>query len=501
MYHMRLARPGDYLAIYKICMQPDVIEWMSFQKMNLDEFKAFFEKIVQDSEIYVAFDDDTDQVVAIRQVSFRKEPQKQHCIVFQSWGENIDYALSGDESQLYDYCIASAIKNKPEITRIEFTQSYGNDMAYQEACAKGFKVEASQPEWLSREENGGVYNLPERFFFMLLDKSIPEHIVNQGMQFTERLPPLMAYNYKKIRVVYDNGKYNCYNKKGILLGVCTLYPGQGSIKHILFISIDLANNADTELMMVCLRDIIMREKNKGIKKIELTSYDKRMLNILQKLGFYCRGEKKASIKIGNDYFNEVCADFSFFDIEDAKKILPTVKNSRKYGVNEIEQALEKCQAAIKFHLTETRSIGTYGATYLSNLAFQITRENLSNYELYSSYQAPWYTTILIDTLPKEIKLSLKNLINLVQDKPLFPMQETSFMSDIGWPMIKFIGWFFPALILASWVLNIIVPVLKENLMWWGWLLIGWIAGNYFAKKEMYHMNKSKTDDDNVDKDD
>jgi hypothetical protein len=136
------------------------------------------------------------------------------------------------------------------------------------------------------------------------------------------------------------------------------------------------------------------------KKVEIFTSSQQTLEIFSKLGFHCRGEKIASRKVGNDYFNEVGVDLSFFNINDAKRMLTTINNADLYQLKRVSSVLEVCEKAIQQEYDD-KQIDQYTKIYLENMAFQIAREGMSEVRLYSKENAPWVA--LICALPDKLR--------------------------------------------------------------------------------------------------
>jgi hypothetical protein len=145
---------------------------------------------------------------------------------------------------------------------------------------------------------------------------------------------------------------------------------------------------------------------KQYKRVEIFTSSQQTLDILSKLGFHCRGEKIASRKVGDDYFNEVGVDLSFFNINDAKQMLATIDNADFYQLKRVSSALEDCEKAIRQEY-EDKQIDQYTKIYLENMAFQIAREGMSEVRLYSKENAPWVA--LINALPEKLKVFFTSL--------------------------------------------------------------------------------------------
>ena len=141
--------------------------------------------------------------------------------------------------------------------------------------------------------------------------------------------------------------------------------------------------------------------------------DKNLAELVEIMGFYCRGKKTGSRKIDNQYYDEIGVELSFFNINDAKELLKiSVKD--EYQNLRVTSALDKCREGIHSALTE-KCIDQYTALYIENMAFQMIREGLGEIAIHCYGQKdkdaqPWYA--LIQELPASLKEDFLHLDKL-----------------------------------------------------------------------------------------
>ena len=146
------------------------------------------------------------------------------------------------------------------------------------------------------------------------------------------------------------------------------------------------------------------------KKIEIYIADNDCAQLVESLGFHCRGKKKGSCERNGSYYDEIGVDLSFFNIEDAKELL-NLSVTDNYQIARVSSALNQCQTVISNALSENE-IDQYAELYLENMAFQMVREGLGElairrYGHMHQEPAPWSSLI------QELQGSLKEkFINL-----------------------------------------------------------------------------------------
>lgn len=165
-------------------------------------------------------------------------------------------------------------------------------------------------------------------------------------------------------------------------------------------------------MEVCLRKLFC-DAAQQCKNIDIFIADKDAAKLVETLGFHCRGKKIGSCKIGDDYYDEIGVDLSFFNIEDAKKLF-TLYVSDTYTMAQLSSALTRCQTDIQVALA-AKQIDQYAALYLENMAFQMVREGVGEkairrYGLADQAPQPW--NALIQKLPGNLLESFIHLDNL-----------------------------------------------------------------------------------------
>ncbi|OGT36429.1 MAG: hypothetical protein A3F11_06390 [Gammaproteobacteria bacterium RIFCSPHIGHO2_12_FULL_37_14] len=391
---LRRATPDDFDALYEIWMQDHINPFMSFEQMPKNEFRPIFDQLFKASDIYVI--EDAGQVVAARRIIFDSDDHA-HTAYFASFGVHKDHLRKGYGELFYNVFIDLIRSKRPDITRIELTQETDNDPALRLANKMGFKVEAAFPDWLPRTTgtHKDKWYIAERFHALLLDQKI------ETKSALDKLPPelpLLTVNSSKLKLEIKDKKANGYQDEK-LQATCSFSSGVRRYAHIEFWTVQLEPGCDPKAVQAFLRELAVVAAQKH-KKIEILTSDQHTLDVLSKLGFHCRGEKIASRKVGNDYFNEVGVDLGFFNIDDAKQMLTTIKDADGYQLIRVSSSLESCKKAIQQEF-ESKQIDQYAKLFLENMAFQMTREGMGETRLYNQSNAPW--PALIDALPEKLK--------------------------------------------------------------------------------------------------
>jgi len=410
---MRRATQDDFDSLYEIWMQDHINPFMSFEQMPKDEFRPIFNQMFNDSEIYVI--EDAGTVVAARRMSFCTD-EHAHTAEFASFGVHQDHLRKGYGELFYQLFIDLIQTQKKEISRIEISQETDNEPALRLANKMGFTIEATFPDWLPRAtgKHNNKWYTGERFCSLLLNPEILKTIKSNINQFVPELPVLRLRD-NRITIEINDNKANGY-LDGKLQATCSLSTGVRRYAHIQFWTVQLEAGCDAIAVQAFLRQLAVIVSSHH-KKIEILTSDQNTLDVLAKMGFHCRGEKIAARKVGDDYYNEVCVDLSFFDIEDAKKMLACANHADSYLTTRISFTLNLCKSAIQQEL-EDHGIDQYAKLYLENLAFQMTREGMGETRMYTQSNAPWLA--LIESLPLTLKPAFMTLglLTKVVDKDL-----------------------------------------------------------------------------------
>lgn len=378
MPSIRKATDSDYEAIWEIWMQDHIIQWMSFPPQTKEEFINHYKRLENTSNIYVLVNDE-EKVVGVRRIKFGNGPYK-HTAEYCSMGIHKDYLGKGYAKLFYEEF--EKIAKKEGIVRIQLTQSGGNNAAFHLADTHGFSEEAVFPDWLKRSKNEGDYYLIERYIYHIIDDNVAQ-LANESSslkeQYQESFPNLIEDENNSINYKREDNKFFAYYKDKLLFTV-GLESDTSVIQHIGFLSIDLhPENYQIEAASIALRKIlqaIMQEQR--VKKLELFTPNEEIAKLCQKIGFFVRGEKKASYLEEDNgkktYKNELGFEYSFLNVKDAKKFIKChISNEDK--INKIEEALINCQKTIKF-LKKSGKCDELGANYLENPAYQMIRDEI-----------------------------------------------------------------------------------------------------------------------------
>ena len=329
----------------------------------------------------------------------------------------------------YELFLERIKQEKTEVTHIEQSQETDNGPALHLANKMEFKVEATFPDWLPRRTGDETYTrkwfIGERF----LSRLEPE-IEKQSIpliSFTPQLPLLTVDRSlsKAIELKKVDEKIYCYNDNK-LIATCSLDAGVRRYAHIQFWDIQPEPDCDSTLLQNFLRELAVLASQE-YKKVEIFVSNQEVLNATAVLGFHYRGQKVASRKVGNTYYNEAGVDLSFFNIKDTKEMLSTLEKKDGYQLAKVSSVLTNCEKSIE-KIFENGQIDLYGKLYLENLAFQMTRESLGETRLYSEETAPFNK--LIAGLPDMLKTDFISLANLVNPKWV-PAEQIASLSTLN----------------------------------------------------------------------
>lgn len=276
-----------------------------------------------------------------------------------------------------------------------------------------FKIFGVFPEWQPRltgtEEYVNKWLVAERFLERILDKQILEKTKNSPV-FSPILPQLKC-PLKEIELTQQGNAIRC-RYAGHEVGQCKMDSGVRRFSHIQFWSINLTDGCDMNVAEQFVRHLVLDSK-KQFKKVEIFSSDEKVIALLEKVGFHYRGTKTVGQFVNNKYYNQTGADFGFYTIDDAHKVLKYSKLPIPTG---LDDTLIECKASINKALNSEK-IDSFAECYLENMVFQMVREVHSE-PLYCEANAPW--AHLIDALPDncaEIKACFNQLANDLGMKP------------------------------------------------------------------------------------
>ncbi len=402
---VREARLEDFDSIYEIWMQDHINPFMSFEKMSTGKFRDIYKTLFDSSHIYVLEEDN--KVVAVQRIVYGSGLNA-HTAYFCSFGVHKDYLRKGYGQLFYDKFLILLSKN-PHISRVELTQETDNSSKALYLAEKNkFTSCGTFPEWQPRltgpQEYINKWPVAERIF----ERIIKEEILKDSKDspsFEACIPPLMIKE-REFNVVKSATEVSCYTK-GELVATCKIENGVRRLGHIQFWSVQLAPNCDLEIASQFLRQLAMETKNQ-YKKIEIFSHDEKIISIIRELGFHYRVKKTASCKIGNEYYSQTGGDLSFYNIQDARKVLEYSKIA--VNCDEVYNYLQNCAEAIN-EAAQIQLIDEYGKLYLENLAFQMVREVHSE-ALYDKTNKPWER--LIEEIPDSLAAFKKELSPLTK---------------------------------------------------------------------------------------
>lgn len=386
-------------AIYHIYMQPHVLPYMSFDQMDADQFNALFADFMAERDIFVLkANGDIVATISMELHGYTAE--------IVSFAVDAKHLRKGYGKQCYIECekLLKTNGKYASILRVEQSQETDNPPALHLAVSRQYKEEAVFLDWLQPiAKSAKTWLHGERFLSTFTEAG--KKIAQQSKSiFTEKgfkpqLPSLL------------NEKNNS-EKQALRHDVITLKKGIRRFDHIQFCSITIENDVAIEQLKSALRALIVKSASEGYKKFEIFSANATVVEILRDLGFHYRGEKIASCKIGDQYYNELGADFGFFNIADAEKIIAKSTSLNPLQRAAFSSALTMCQEAIQQSFTNQK-IDAYAKLYLENLAFQMTRECLVEkfYHGNDEYHlSPWNT--LIAKLPEQLNHAFVKLSDI-----------------------------------------------------------------------------------------
>lgn len=402
----RRATTDDFQAIYAIWMQDHVIPFMTFEQMPEQDFKPIFDTLMQQSEIYVI--ENNRRIVATRRI-IPGSGEHAHSVELASFCVAKDSQRNGYGTRFYEFLITKIKSDMPHVKRIELGQETDNDVALKLAQKMGFKAEVIFPDWIRRKTGPKIYtckwNMGARFMALMLDS---QPSLTNVQPYLAHMPDNKTANDMhdcKIEIHSENKNAVCYYNNKII-GVCHFSQGVRRFEHIQFWDIQLEQDCNLQAMETCLRQLAALASQHS-KKIEIFIADKDISQLAENLGFHCRGMKTGSRKIGEEYYDEIGVELSFFNVQDAMELL-AISVTESYPLLRIKNALHKCQEAIQ-HAHSEQQIDPYKMLYLENMAFQMVREGVGEIAIkrYGQQNQPWNT--LINQLPETLQESFIQL--------------------------------------------------------------------------------------------
>lgn len=429
--YIRKAGPSDYEAIWAIWMQDHIIQWMSFTKQGKEEFVDRYKHMAATSDIYVLVDkiDDEEKIVGVRRLKFGKGPY-QHTAEYCSMGIDKRYQGRGYAHIFYEKF--AEIAQKKNIKRIQLTQSGGNERAFFIADTYSFNEEGIFPDWLMRKENGGSFYLIERYIGRIIDKELAEEAAHfPSLRFQEMVPELNFSESKEIPLKRNDNQFIYYFKDRPLLTI-DYEPDDSVIKHVGFLSIQLHDvnypHKAKQALSQALEQILQEQR---VKKLDLFTADPKVAEICQQLGFFVRAEKMASYFDGEKFKNEVGLEYSFFNIQDAEKLI-RAKIPTENRIKTLEKSLQKLSQKI----ATLENCDPLGKAYLENIVYQMVRDELGPNKVFSLTDKKWLP--LLSQTPPELHKDLLFLYNALQiSHGLFFKQESAeLLSELPKPSIE-----------------------------------------------------------------
>ena len=410
-FEIDCAEKKDFEAVFALLTQNHASAFMSMGDLSKEDFYQLYQQWLKKSTVFVIREGN--KIVALHRLCTMSADSEQAHL-----GELCSLAVDKERlghnfgQVLFNYTIEYIHEHMPYLKKIIIGQDSDNKQAIAFSTQKlGFKGETFAPGWYRREK--GQYNdkwhVGAYWLALYLDKAFEGQCLQTWESFTPSLPVLLDASSagSSLRIIKRDQDVFCYfNEKQQAKLRWTAHTLRA--KHIQAWSIELAPNANLEIVGLWLRQVI-EDFSKTCKKIEVSSGDQKVITLLAQLGFHYRGKMTGSYQKDSNYYNELLADFGYFDITDAREVVNLYMNNGPEK-EAVYHALSHCEQAVAVALAN-RSIDTFGAIYLNNLALQITCEGIGEkaihiYEL-SGLSSPWYN--LIDQLPEYLRKPWLNL--------------------------------------------------------------------------------------------
>lgn len=399
---LRAATLDDFDSVYTIWMQDHVLPYMTFESMNKEAFHPIFVFLFNSSDLYVLTVNE--EVVATMRI-VPQEGGHSHAVELASFAVHQDHCRKGYGTLISNLLIEKIKQERPDILRIEGIQETDNPTGIACFSKVGFKTEYTLPDWLRRKTGIFPYNKKWHVgahFRVIFPLDIPTK--KEVTEFAPTLPKpkIEIHSTLSITAASEAGPYECYVEQTPLCTVRVM-DGYRRINHLQFWDIEL--HADVKTHSTYLEQVLRQlaiHISKKFKKIEISVCDKNNLTLIKNLGFYCRGFKRAGRKINNQYYDEVCADLSFFKIDDAIEMLncfPVIDERSKIRFT---AQLKQCHTEIQ-KARQMDIIDEYFAIYCENLCYQIVREQISEAPLAMTFKQ-------IDLLPYDISQGVRQLL-------------------------------------------------------------------------------------------
>lgn len=400
----RKATLEDFDALHRIWMQAHILPFMSFESMSKEAFWPVFKSIFDNSEVFVL--EAEGRIVATRRIAFGSG-EMAHTAWFCSFGVDQDFQGRGIGTRFYTEFFQLLREKYPHIQRIELGQETDNHSGARHLSEKaGFRECAVFPEWQPRltgsEEYTQKWMVAERFMELVPDEKIRLSSV-PARKFSPCLPVLSVPETPELSMTRSKDGVLCH-RDDVLVATCQTEDGYRRFGHIQFWSIKLESGCTKEDAQWFVRHLAL-EAMTTFKKVEIFASDPVVIDLLEKSGFHYRGIRTAGKYVDGRYEDTTGADFGFFNIVDAHRVL---EFSTRPDAQAVKIPLEGCQATIDPAFT-SGALDAFGKCYLENMVFQMVREAHAE-ALYTEDTAPWAR--LIQDIPDALEAVRKSLDSL-----------------------------------------------------------------------------------------
>ncbi|MFI4955756.1 MAG: GNAT family N-acetyltransferase [Gammaproteobacteria bacterium] len=415
---LSLAHLADFDAIHAIWMQEDVLPFLGWEKTSREDFRPIFDEIRNASELYVLRLGD--EVVAVRRIVLY-DGQHSHTAELGAFAVHQDHRRKGYGELFYKLLMEEIKTNKPNIKRIQLGQTTDNFPALVLSEKMGFTPDFIFPDRPRRKTGPQAYinkwHMGSRYMTYVIDKTIVDCSIKNADKFSLAIPDLnpnkTILENISIEMTTDGKKAVCYyhDEK---IATFTFARWARRFSHIQYWEVQKEPMCDKLVLEACFRKLAF-DASIHCKKIEIFSADQDLSDVLKNLGGHYCGTKKGGCKMGDQYYDEIAVNISFFNIKDALELMNIyVKNSEKELKASL--ALINCQKNIKKAFSENY-IDKYAALFLENMAYHMVREGLGEgairrYGQEGQDPQPWDS--LINALPSTIdKEAFENLNNII----------------------------------------------------------------------------------------
>lgn len=383
--------------IHEIYMNKDVNPFMAFELCSVEKFRPILEKMLTQSQFY-AIQNDAGKIVAVRRLILG-EGHHAHIAYFASMGVHPDYRKQGYGNLLKIGLDKIIVKQAPHTKFIKISQESDNAIARYLALRQGWIESFYLPDWLIRT-TGKYKNKPyvgERFLFYYLDKKFLK-----ATTIPNKIPPSCLPE----EPLKDCGK----------LEVAAIPYTR--VEHVMEVNPEQINETNPVKLKAMLYWTALSVSNiPGKKKLECTVPENNIILIssLANVGFQYQGFRRGGYKLGDKYLNELVFDMSFFNINDAYKIINTCELIDVASKTDYKDKLARLE-----HCTKHIPANPLAKIIMQNLAYQLVsllqrqKEKLD----FINWKKDMPAFEMIDVFPENHRIFLRSMLNDIKSQGL-----------------------------------------------------------------------------------